>query len=89
MERTELENSIKKLIVSSLDLEDVEPSDIVTDAPLFKEGLGLDSIDSLELGIALKRKFNLNIKGDDPAIRKHFYSVKMLADFIESQTPAA
>lgn len=89
MERTELEKSIKELIVSSLDLEDVAPEDIVTEAPLFKEGLGLDSIDSLELGIALKRKFKLNIKGDDPAVRKHFYSVKTLADFIEAQTPAA
>lgn len=81
---TKLENEIKELIISALELEDISPSDIETDAPLFVEGLGLDSIDALELGMALKKKYNVTLtKGEES--RKHFYSVKTLAEFVASQ----
>ena len=82
MKRTELENEIKQLIVTSLDLEDISAEDIVSDEPLFVEGLGLDSIDALELGMALKKKYDLNFKTNDQENKKYFQSVKTLTDFI-------
>ena len=85
MTREETENKIKELIVSSLDLEDLRPEDIETDSPLFGEGLGLDSIDALELGMAVKKTFGVTFASDPAANRKIFYSVKTLADFVEQQ----
>ncbi len=76
---------IKQLIIDALDLEDITVEDIEDDAPLFNEGLGLDSIDALELGMALKKKYNLQMGPDSDENKKYFYSVKTLADFIESQ----
>ena len=80
-----LEEEIKSLIIESLDLEDITPEDIKNDEPLFVEGLGLDSIDALELGMALKKKYNLVINKNDPNTKKHFYSVQTIADFIREQ----
>ena len=80
-----LETEIKNLIVESLNLEDIIPEEIETEAPLFGEGLGLDSIDALELGIALRKRFNINLNSDDEETRNHFQSVASLAKFIESQ----
>lgn len=82
MDRTDLENEIKELIVTTLDLEDVKPEDIDTNAPLFVEGLGLDSIDALELGMALKKKYNINFKSQSDENKVHFASVSSLAAFI-------
>jgi acyl carrier protein len=82
VERTDLENEIKELIVTTLDLEDVKPEDIETNAPLFVEGLGLDSIDALELGMALKKKYNINFKSQSNENKKYFASVSSLAEFI-------
>jgi len=81
----ELVLEIKNLIIESLNLEDIAPAEIETDAPLFGEGLGLDSIDALELGIALRQKFNVSLSSDDEETRSHFQSVASLAKFIESQ----
>jgi len=78
----ELEQGIKTLIIEALALEDITPEDIVTDAPLFGGGLGLDSIDALELGIAIKKKYNVTLSAEDKENQKHFYSVKTLADFV-------
>ena len=78
----ELEQGIKSLIIEALALEDITPEDIVADAPLFGGGLGLDSIDALELGIAIKEKYNVTLSAEDKENRKHFYSVKTLADFV-------
>jgi acyl carrier protein len=83
-----LEMEIKRLIVSALDLEDVKPEDIVTDSPLFNDGLGLDSIDALELGIAIKKKYNVSFSAEDKENRKHFASVGALAGFIRASIPA-
>lgn len=60
-----LENEIKELIIESLGLEDLTKEDIDSTEPLFGTGLGLDSIDALELGIALKKKYNLQIQVQD------------------------
>lgn len=79
----ELEYEIKQLIIEALNLEDMTPEDIDSEAPLFGDGLGLDSIDALELGIAIKKKYNITIKSDDADTHKHFESVSRLAKFIE------
>lgn len=76
---------IKQLIIDALDLEDITADDIDDDAPLFVDGLGLDSIDALELGMALKKKYNLKMGTDNEENKKYFYSVKTLADFVQKQ----
>lgn len=78
-----LEHEIKALIIEALNLEDLRPEDIETDAPLFGEGLGLDSIDSLELG-AIKNHFNIKLSGSSEELREHFKSVRTLADLIRN-----
>lgn len=80
-----LNNEIKQLIIDCLDLEDVTVEDIDTEAALFGEGLGLDSIDALELGLAIKKRFDVKIEANSDATKAHFYSVASLAKFIESQ----
>lgn len=84
-----IENEIKAVIIDSLDLEDISIDDIETEEPLFGDGLGLDSIDALELGLALKKKFDIKLDSDSEESKKHFYSVSTLADFIEQQKGAA
>jgi acyl carrier protein len=79
-----LEPRIKRLIVEALMLEDIEPEDIDTDAPLFVEGLGLDSIDALELALAVHKEFGVRTSPDDERNREYFHSVASLAEFIRS-----
>ena len=81
----ELEKEIKELIIESLDLEDISVDEIETDDALFGEGLGLDSIDALELGLALKKKYNIVLEANSSESREHFYSVASLAKFVTSQ----
>ena len=79
-----LKLEIKRLIIEALDLEDMAPEDINDDAPLFgDEGLGLDSIDALELTVLLEKKYGLKIKTAEEG-KKVLYSVKTMAAFILS-----
>lgn len=87
MNREEIEQTLKEIIVSSLELEDVSPADIETDAPLFGEGLGLDSIDALELGMAIKKKFGIAFSKNPAENKQTFRSVKSLAEYIERAAP--
>lgn len=80
-----LEEEIKLLIIESLGLEDISVDDIETSAPLFGDGLGLDSIDALELGLALKNKYNVRLDSDSDVSRKHFYSVESLVNFVKAE----
>jgi len=80
-----LEQEIKELIITSLSLEDIKAEDIDTDAPLFVEGLGLDSIDALELGLALQKRYGVTMKGEKEEVRARFASVATLAAYIASQ----
>jgi acyl carrier protein len=81
---------LKQLIIESLDLEDISPDDIDEDTPLFAdEGLGLDSIDALELGVALRKKYHLQLVKGDSQVREHFRSIRTLADYINSQNVAS
>ncbi|MDC7219028.1 MAG: phosphopantetheine-binding protein [Spirochaetales bacterium] len=77
-----LELQLKELVIESLDLEDMTVDDIPADAALFGDDLGLDSIDALELGIAIKKKFNITLSAEDEENRKHFYSINTLKDFV-------
>lgn len=82
----ETEQQIKELIIEALNLEDVSPQDIETAAPLFGDGLGLDSIDALELGVAVRRKYGVNLDIDSEEIRGHFESVATLARFVSQSS---
>ncbi|NRR29536.1 acyl carrier protein [Oxalobacteraceae bacterium] len=79
-----LEQEVKQLIIDVLQLEDMTPADIDTDAALFVDGLGLDSIDALELGVALQKKYGISLSADSEDTRRHFASVKALAALIDS-----
>ncbi len=80
-----LEKKIKQLIIDSLELEDITVDDITNDEPLFNDGLGLDSIDALELGMALKKEFNITLSKNKEENKKFFYSVQTIADFVRKQ----
>jgi len=80
----ELEHEIKELIISALSLEDVSAADIDAAAPLFGEGLSLDSIDALELGLALQKRYGLTLAADSEETRRHFASVRSLSSFVAS-----
>ncbi|MBB5017445.1 acyl carrier protein [Chitinivorax tropicus] len=79
-----LEDEVKQLIIDALQLEDMTPADIDADAPLFVEGLGLDSIDALELGVALQKRYGIQLSADSEETRKHFASVNALVALIAS-----
>ena len=78
----ELAEELKVLLIDALDLEDIGPEDIETDAPLFGDGLGLDSIDALELGVAIQKRYDLKIDTTSEDIGKWFYSIKSLSEYI-------
>ena len=84
-----LEQQIKEMIIEVLQLEDIGPDDIDTDAPLFVEGLGLDSIDALELGVALQKRYGIVLSSDSAETRKHFASVSALAQLVAAHTAQA
>ncbi|MCX7096953.1 MAG: phosphopantetheine-binding protein [Methylococcales bacterium] len=81
-----LENELKQLIIDSLDLEDIGVADIDSQEALFNEGLGLDSIDALELGLAIRKKYNVRIDAEKDDVVKIFASVATLASYIESES---
>jgi len=76
---------LKELIVETLMLEDVNPAEIKDDAPLFGDGLGLDSIDALELSLALKGAYGVELRSGDERNVSIFRSVQSLADFIAEE----
>ena len=82
----DLNTRIKNILINALELEDITPADIDDDAPLFGEGegLGLDSIDALELGLAIKDNFGVTFTAVNEETRKHFASINALAAFISA-----
>jgi acyl carrier protein len=82
---TNLEDDLKELVVSALSLEDLTPGDIASDEPLFGSGLGLDSIDGLELGMAIRKKYGIKPQGTKEEIRAIFATIRSLARYIASQ----
>jgi acyl carrier protein len=83
----QLISNLKKQIIEALNLKHLKPEDIGDDQPLFVEGLGLDSIDALELIVLLQQQYNIRIANpqDGPRI---FRSVKSIAEFIQANKPA-
>lgn len=82
---TPLEHELKQLIIETLELEDTTPEDIDPDEPLFVEGLGLDSIDALELGLALQKTYGIQLEAESEEARRHFASLRSLAALVEAR----
>ena len=79
-----LELELKHLLIDVLNLEDIAVEDIDSEASLFGDGLGLDSIDALELGVAIRRKYDVHMDADSETTRAHFKSIASLARFIST-----
>ena len=84
----ELNRDIKQLIIDSLGLEDISAQDIDDDQTLFGEGLGLDSVDALELGLAIQKRYGIKIDADAKDTRNHFTNVASLAAFVTARQAA-
>jgi len=80
-----LHTEISQLIIDTLDLEDMSAADIDPAAPLFGDGLGLDSIDALELGVALRKRYQVRLDGDDPSVKRYFQSVNTLVELVRER----
>jgi acyl carrier protein len=81
----QLELEIKKLLIDALNLEDLTPEQIDAEDALFVSGLGLDSIDALELGLALQKRYGVSMSADSEETRRHFGSIRALAQFVNAQ----
>lgn len=87
---SDLEHDIKLMIIDVLNLEDVSPGDIDAEENLFGDsGLALDSIDALEIGVGVQKKYGIKINAEDKGTRAHFQSVRSLAEFVAAQQAAA
>ncbi|GAB3736797.1 xanthomonadin biosynthesis acyl carrier protein XanC [Luteimonas pelagia] len=88
-EQTPAEHALARLLVDNLNLEDVDPAGIDPEAPLFGDGLGLDSIDALELSLAIGKAYGVQLKSDGDDNRRVFASLRALSAHIEQHRPAA
>jgi len=84
-----LEQELKLLLIEALNLEDISAEQIDSATPLFGEGLGLDSIDALELGVAIRRKYKVKMDSEPAKLRHHFASIANLARFVEGARGSA
>lgn len=87
-DQVELKQRLKQLLIERLKFEDMTPDDIGDDEPLFDGGLGLDSIDALEIVVMLETEFGLKIKNESSA-RESFRSIESLARFVSEKTAEA
>ena len=86
--QTEAERELAELLVESLNLDDVSPESIDPEAPLFKTGLGLDSIDALELALAISKKYGFQLRSDNEDNRRIFASLRALSEHIQQHRTA-
>jgi acyl carrier protein len=84
-DRTALKRKLKELLIERLKFEDMTPEDIADDDPLFDGGLGLDSIDALEIVVMLESEFGIKVKNENSA-RNYFRSISSLAELVEMRT---
>ena len=84
--QTERETELAGLIIETLNLEDVSAGDIQPEEALFGDGLGLDSIDALELALAITQKYSVQLKADDENMQQAFETLRSLNEFIEKNT---
>jgi acyl carrier protein len=80
-----LKLKLKELLIERLKFEDMTPEDIADDEPLFEGGLGLDSIDALEIVVMLESEFGLKMKNES-SVREHFKSIASLAELVDQRT---
>jgi acyl carrier protein len=80
-----LEKELKQFIITTLRLEDIFPEDIDSEQPLFNDGLGLDSIDGLELGMALSKTYKIEFRHNPEENKRYFTNIKTLVEFISEQ----
>lgn len=78
-----VEQELAELIIETLNLEDISAGDIDPEAPLFREGLGLDSIDALELALSISRKYGFQLRSDDEDNLRIFSSLRALAEHVD------
>ncbi len=83
-----LADELKQMIIDVLALEDINIEDIDTNAPLFGDGLGLDSIDALELGLALKKRYGIHLNAESEDTKEYFKSIQSLVALVEMQHTA-
>jgi acyl carrier protein len=88
MDRDELKRSLKNLVVDGLRLQDVRPEDIEDAAPIFVEGLGLDSVDALELVVLVEEHYNIQIPDEDVG-KRAFASIEALTDYVSTELAKA
>lgn len=84
MDRDQLKQSLKQLLIGGLRLQDLRPDDIEDGAPIFVEGLGLDSVDALELVVLVEEKFNIQIPDEDVG-KQVFASIEALTDYVSAE----
>lgn len=84
MSNQPLMQELKALLIDVLDLENIHVDDISDDDPLFNEGLGLDSIDALEIGVALQKQYNIKLNPDSDEVKQYFASIRQLAKLVEN-----
>jgi acyl carrier protein len=82
------ESEMAALIVTALNLEDVDPAGIDPEAPLFGAGLGLDSIDALELALEVSKRYGVQLRSDDEDNRKIFASLRALTAHVQAHRSA-
>jgi len=87
LEQSKNELEVAGLIVEALNLEDIKAEEIEPDAPLFREGLGLDSIDALEIAMAISQKYGFQLRSDDPDNATIFSTLRQLSQHIEKNKP--
>ena len=86
--QTQAERELAELLVQSLNLDDVAPESIDPEAPLFNTGLGLDSIDALELGLAISKQYGFQLRSDNEDNRRIFASLRALSEHIQQHRAA-
>lgn len=84
MSQSALEREVAELMVENLNLEDTAPEEIEPEEPLFGDGLGLDSIDALELALAVSKRYGFQLRADDPDNERIFSSLRQLAAHVEA-----
>jgi acyl carrier protein len=84
MDRDEIKRGLKRLMIDGLRLQDLRPDDIEDAAPIFVEGLGLDSVDALELVVLIEETFNIQIPDEDVG-KRAFASIEALTDFVSTE----
>ena len=86
MQQSAEEHEVAELIVETLNLEDMSAEDIDPEVALFGDGLGLDSIDALELALAITQKYNVQLRADDANVKEVFYSLRSLTAYVQEHS---